>query len=74
MRYYIFLLFLPMMFGCSSNSGTKSRTANDSISTQVDGDSLLAADMDDFDWTPEEFKKEHPDEWAVVKPAINIGQ
>lgn len=30
--------------------------------------------MDDYDWTPEEFKNEHHDEWVVVKQSINIQQ
>lgn len=37
-------------------------------------DSDQSASMDDYDWTPEEFKTEHPDEWTVVKPAINVQQ
>ena len=75
MKYmkYLVLLFLPLMFGCSSNSGSKSESENDSITTQID---TLSNDssMDDYDWTPDEFKTEHPDEWAVVKPSINIQQ
>lgn len=30
--------------------------------------------FDDYDWTPEKFKTDHPDEWAVVRPAINEQQ
>ena len=57
MKYmkYLVLLFLPLMFGCSSNSGSKSESENDSITTQID---TLSNDssMDDYDWTPDEFK------------------
>ena len=74
MRYY-FLLLLPLMFGCSSNSGTKPVSEKDSATMQTDKDSLSTfASTDDCDWTPEEFKKEHHDEWAAVKPSINILQ
>lgn len=39
MRYY-FLLLLPLMFGCSSNSGTKPVSEKDSATMQTDKDSL----------------------------------
>lgn len=32
------------------------------------------SNRDEYDWTPEEFKKQHYEEWLVVKPAINIQQ
>lgn len=72
MKYFV-LLLLPLMFGCSSHSGSYSECVDDSTATQTDS---LSADspVDDIDWIPEEFKAEHPDEWAVVKPAINIQQ
>ena len=72
MKYFVFLL-LPLILGCSSNSGTKSENENDSVTTQNDSLSS-ASSMDDYDWTPDGFKKDHPDEWAVVKPSINIQQ
>lgn len=70
---YLALLFLPLMFGCSSNSGSESESENDSAAAQVD---TLSADspMDDYDWTPKDFQTEHPDEWVVVTSAINIQQ
>jgi hypothetical protein len=72
MKYFVFLL-LPLILGCSSNSGTKSENENDSVTVQNDSLSS-ASSMDDYDWTPDGFKKDHPDEWAVVKPSINIQQ
>jgi len=63
------------MFGCAGNTSTRTMVDNDSITIHIDEDSLSSmSSMDDYDWTPEEFKIEHPDEWAVVKPAINVQQ
>lgn len=69
MKYsnFTIILLITLCIGCSSNSGSKSESETDSITTQID---TLSNDssMDDYDWTPDEFKTEHPDEWAVVKP------
>ena len=77
MKYSVLPVLLPLMFmfGCSTNSGTKSENDSDSVAVQMEKDSLSAESAaDDIDWAPEEFKAEHPDEWAVVNSAINIQQ
>lgn len=70
---YFVLLLLSLMIGCSSNSSSKSENDNDSVTIQIDSLSTDSS-KDDYDWTPEGFKTEHPDEWAVVNPSINIQQ
>lgn len=70
-KQYTFLVCLSLCFGCGNKTGTKADSCN---SIQTENDTLVVNDRNDHDWAPEEFKKEHYDEWLVVKPAINIQQ
>lgn len=77
MRYTAFII-LALMFGCSAFTGTKSVRENDSHATHIEEDSTSTKssveDIDEYERVPDEFKAEHPDEWAVVNASINIQQ
>ena len=68
------LLILPFVFSCMNKTGNNPSENIDSIATNAEEGNLTVYFMDDYDWTPKEFKTEHPDEWTVVNRAINIQQ
>lgn len=55
-----------------------SMITNRPVDSEEMDDSSVSSDTDDdtedVDWTPKQFKKEHHDEWVVVKQSIDIQQ
>lgn len=78
-KYSFLLCLMALCVGCGGNKagGSKaeiSKVGKDTVPSEItDSCSKDSVDID-IDWTPEEFKKEHYDEWVVVKQAIDIQQ
>lgn len=68
------LFFVALCISCNIKKDYDSLVKTDYVDTELDNDSSSVSDMDDYDWTPEEFKNEHHDEWVVVKQSIDIQQ
>ena len=65
---------MAICISCTYNKSSESQSQSDTLNIELDNDSSSVACMDDYDWTPEEFKNEHHDEWVVVKQAIDVQQ
>lgn len=59
---------------CTNNKAVESQSQPDTLNIELNNDSSAVTGMDDYDWTPEEFKNEHHNEWVVVKQSIDIQQ
>lgn len=74
LKYICLPLFVAICISCANNKVNESQSQTDTIDIELNNDNSSVTDMDDYDWTPEEFKNEHPDEWVVVKQSIDIQQ
>ena len=73
-KYSFLLCLMALCIGCGGNKAEISKAEKDTVQSEItDSCSKDSVDID-IDWTPEEFKKEHYDEWVVVKQAIDIQQ
>lgn len=77
LHYLLSMLLLLLCAGCTQNGTGKAEGTADSLATK-ESDSVFVVDDnssgESVDWAPEEFKKEHPDEWAVVNRALQLMQ
>lgn len=63
------LIFLSILFNsCLSNKTNESQLPENSTG------STLLSEMGEYDWSPEGFRQDHPDEWVVVKQVIDLQQ
>lgn len=69
----IFLPFILCCTGYAQHEDSISQTPEDTIPVVVTADSISLA-SEDIDWTLDEFKKHHYDEWVVVKQTIDLQQ
>ena len=75
MKYRLLSGIYCLVFCVSCNHSTSDNSSNVTKDYQgIEEDSSLVSESDAYDWTPEEFKKEHHDEWVVVKHSIDIQQ
>lgn len=68
-EYTIMSCVLACIISCKKGSDNITHERNDSIQVSTKQDSLSTSYEG---WTPEEFKKEHYDEWFVVEQSINL--
>lgn len=74
LKYICLLFFVAICISCTNNTASESQSQSDTLNIGHDRDSSSVIGMDDYDWTPEEFKNEHHAEWVVVKQSIDIQQ
>lgn len=48
--------------------------ADSGVVVKADDEANDHSEAEEIDWAPEEFKKEHPDEWTVVNRALQLQQ
>ena len=73
------MLLLLLCLGCKQHGTGMAGGKADSLAmadtvVKADDEAYDRAEADDVDWAPEEFKREHPDEWAVVNRALQLQQ